>query len=275
MEAKHNIEVTPLAPAIGAEVSGIDLGESLSDEVVNALERAWMKHLVLFFRDQTLSIEQLSAFGAQFGVLHIHPQGDMEHHPGVIKIHTDGNSKTYAGRGWHSDVSCDKEPPLGSILHLHTIPDSGGDTIFSNMYAAFEALSQPMKVLVSALRALHSGEQNYRDYFGNRPEELRDGCFPETIHPVVRTHPVTGRKALYVNEIFTHHIVDVEPAESDMLLEFLYAHARAPRFQCRFRWSTNAIAMWDNRCTQHMALWDYFPDIRSGYRVTVAGDTPA
>lgn len=274
MENTSNIEIRPLTLALGAEVRGIDLARSLSQEDVQTLERAWMDHLVLFFRDQSLDIEQLRAFGERFGTLHIHPQGDIESHPGVIKIHTDGNSKTYAGRGWHSDVSCDEEPPLGSILHLHTVPDSGGDTIFSNMYAAFEALSQPMQALVSELRALHSGEKNYRLYFGNQPEELRDGRYPEAVHPMVRTHPVTGRKALYINEIFTDHIVDVERAESDMLLEFLYGHARAPRFQCRFRWSTNAIAMWDNRCTQHMALWDYFPGVRSGFRVTIGGDVP-
>ena len=268
------LQITPLAPAIGAEVTGVDLAKPLADEDLRGLEQAWMKHLVLFFRDQAVDLDQLVAFGQRFGKLHIHPQGDVEGHPGVIEIHTDANSKVYAGRRWHTDVSCDEEPPLGSILHLHAIPASGGDTLFANMYAAYETLSAPMKKLLSGLQALHSGVHVYRDYFGTTLEELRDGSYPEAVHPVVRTHPVTGQKSLYVNEGFTVRIVDVEPAESEMLLEFLYQHVRAPRFHCRFRWSENAIAMWDNRCTQHLALWDYFPETRSGHRVTVAGSKP-
>ena len=268
------IKVSPLSPAIGAEISGIDLSTALTDPELQLLKEAWMTHLVLFFRDQPLSVEQLSAFGRQFGELHIHPQGDMDGHPGVIKIHTDASSKIYAGRDWHTDVSCDETPPLGSILHLHVVPSSGGDTLFANMYAAYEALSAPMQTWLCELKALHSGVRNYRDYFGTKLDELRDETYPEAVHPIVRTHPVTGCKALYVNEIFTDHIVGLEPGESEMLLQFLYEHVRAPRFQCRFQWSENAIAMWDNRCTQHMALWDYFPQTRSGHRATVAGDIP-
>ena len=270
----NSLAIEPVTPSIGAEVRGVDLGESLDDATVQALHDAWMQHLVLFFRDQVLEIGQLQALGRRFGELHVHPQGDLEGYPGILELHTDASSKVYAGRAWHSDVSCDEEPPAGSILHLHEVPESGGDTLFANAHAAYEALSEPMQALLASLRALHSGVATYRDYFGTKPEETRDGDFPEAVHPVVRTHPVTGRKGLFVNELFTKHIVDLDPPESQTLLDFLYRHIGEARFQCRFRWRNNSVAMWDNRCVQHLAMWDYYPQTRSGHRATIAGDRP-
>ena len=177
------------------------------------------------------------------------------------------------GEGWHSDVSCDVEPPMGSILYIRQCPPRGGDTLFANMYAAYEALSDRMKAYLDGLTALHDGEQTYRGLYANygvadRPE------YPRAEHPVVRTHPVTGKKALYVNRGFTRFIVGIPRDESDAMLAYLYQHAENPLFQCRFRWTENAIAFWDNRCAQHRAMWDYWPHTRSGTRVTVKGERP-
>ena len=270
-----NLQLEPLTPTIGAEVHGTDLREPLTPDQAVAIEAALAEYLVLFFRDQALNLEQLSAFGHSFGSPHTHPaQPDLEGYPGIMEIRTDAASKTYAGRAWHSDVTCDAEPPLGSILHLQQVPESGGDTLFANMYAAYEALSGPLRNLLMGLTALHESEHNFRGYFGAADADLRDGGFPANVHPVVRTHPVTGRKALFVNETFTTRIVELAPAESRALLDLLYRHIAQPRFHCRFRWSANAIAFWDNRCAQHLALWDYYPATRAGHRFTICGDKP-
>jgi taurine dioxygenase len=176
---------------------------------------------------------------------------------------------------WHSDVSCDAEPPMGSILHLHTIPASGGDTMFASMYAAHDALSDPVKDFIGGLSAWHESAHVHRDRLGHKGT-LRDGddSYPVSLHPVVRTHPVTGRKALFVNENFTTRIDGLKPRESEALLKMLYDHIATPEFHCRFAWREKSVAFWDNRCAQHRVVWDYFPAVRHGYRVTVAGDKP-
>ncbi len=269
------IEIAPVTPVIGAEVRGVDLTRPLDDATVQALRHALDEHLVLFFRDQALDLDQLSAFGHRFGAPHTHPAfPDLEGYPGVLEIHTDAESKTYSGRAWHSDVSCDAEPPMGSILHLHEVPETGGDTLFANMYAAYEALSAPLGDWLRGLTAAHVSEANFRGYFGVADEDLRDDTLPVSEHPVVRTHPATGRKALFVSEIFTSHIVGLAPAESRAVLDLLFAQVRQPRFHCRFQWRKNSLAFWDNRWSQHMAIWDYHPQTRSGHRFTIAGDRP-
>ena len=273
--SSNSLRFEPLSPIIGAQVQGIDLGAPMTEATFDALHEGWMRHHVLFFRDQPLDIEQLKAFGRRFGELHIHPMGDVEGHPGVTAIYADANSTTFSGRNWHSDVSCDELPPSASILHLHIVPDVGGDTIFGNMYAAYDALSPTFAGFLDGLEARHSGRQRYEDYFGADEDASRDGKFPEAVHPVVRSHPVTGRKALYVNPVFTSHMVGMEPEESAAILGFLYRHIALPDFQCRFRWRQNSVAMWDNRCVVHAAIPDYLPQTRSGYRVTVVGDRPA
>jgi taurine dioxygenase len=172
-------------------------------------------------------------------------------------------------------VSCDPEPPLGSILHLHTVPPNGaGDTLFASMYAAYEALSPRLKSYLEGLTALHAGERNYRRNNRLRGIDDRGRVFPWANHPVVRTHPVTGRKALYVNRVFTYRINEVPEPESDAILDYLYRHAERPEFQVRFQWKPNSVAFWDNRAVQHLAVWDYFPQVRSGNRVTIKGDRP-
>ena len=267
------IHIDPTSPVIGAEVSGVDLAAPLAPEVVDALHGALMTHLVLFFRDQTLSFDQHKAFGRLFGDLHIHPAAPKDgDHPEILVVHGDGTVKFVPGELWHSDVSCDVQPPLGSILRIEQVPMSGGDTLFASMYAAYEALSDHMQRLLGELTAVHEGQQYYVGRYG--AGHLRDGGYPSAEHPALRTHPVTGRQALYVNEGFTTGFKELKPAESDAVLALLLKHCAAPEFQCRFRWRRNSVAFWDNRCTQHHAIWDYYPQTRHGYRVTIQGDRP-
>ena len=266
----HSIEVETSSPVIGATVHGVNLGESLSDETIKDIHDAWMKHQVLFFRDQHMSPQQHLEFGRHFGKLHIHPAAPYAcNDPALMVIHTDKDSFRNNGSGWHSDVSADEEPPLGSILHIHKTPPLGGDTLFASMYAAFEALSDPIKDLLCKLEARHVS-----DYTGQYGDHKPQRSFPAAVHPVIRTHPITGKRALFVNSGFTRRIMGVSRQESDALLQLLFKHVENPAFQCRFAWEPNSVAMWDNRCVQHMAIWDYYPESRSGFRVTVQGDRP-
>ncbi len=269
------LEVEPVTPVIGAQVRGVDLARPLGEPAFAALKAAWERHHVLFFRDQALTPASLQTLGRRFGPLHVHPQGDIAGHEGILAVHTDGSSKTYSGSKWHADVTCDREPPAASILHLGTVPSSGGDTLFSSVLAAYDALSAPMKRFLGGLTAVHGGARQYGGYFGTRVEETRDGAFPEAVHPVIALHPATGRKAIYVNETFTESIVELAEAESRTVLRFLWSHIAQPRFQCRFRWQAGSVALWDNRAAQHLAIWDYWPETRSGHRVTIRGAPPA
>lgn len=270
MRSTGHLEVEPLSPVIGAIVHGVDLTEPLGDATFQAIHDAWMKHLVLFFRDQPISPQRHLEFGRRFGELHIHPAAPYAlDNPELMVIHTDKGSKRQNGSAWHSDVSADEEPPLGSILHLHHVPPAGGDTLFANMYAAYEALSKPIQGLLNELEASHVS-----DYTGQYGDHQPQRAFPSAVHPVVRTHPITGRQALFVNSGFTRRILGVSRAESDALLEMLFKHVTNPTFQCRFQWHPHSIAMWDNRCVQHLAIWDYHPESRSGIRVTIKGDKP-
>jgi len=270
------LQVNPVTPRIGAEVLGIDLTATLSNHQVEELHTALAEHQVLFFRDQRLSLEQHKTLGRHFGELHIHPNTPgPEGHPEVLPIHADNNSKRIAGENWHSDVSCDIEPPLGSILHLHTVPPSGGDTIFASQHAAYEALTPAFQTFLAGLTATHSGDRSYRRTNRLLGINDRDRVFPEAVHPVVRTHPVTKRKALFVNEGFTTRINELSEEESRAVLDFLYVHSTKPAFQVRFHWQPHSVAFWDNRAVQHIAMWDYFPQVRSGYRVTIKGDRPS
>ena len=269
------ISVLPLTPAIGAEVLGVDLNQDLARPDFETIHQALTKHQVIFFRDQHLSVDRHVAFGRLFGELAVHPNDPgLSGHPEVMIIHADAKSKRVAGERWHSDVSCDPEPPMGSILHLHTVPPMGGDTMFASMYAAYDALSEPMRVWLATLQAEHDGAPYYRSVNAIIGRDDGGRTYPKAIHPVIRTHPVSGRKSIFVNEMFTTRIVGLSRDESDAVLSFLFRHVQRTEFQCRFRWAANSIAFWDNRCTQHMAIWDYFPATRSGYRVTVQGEKP-
>jgi len=267
------LELRRTTPKCGAEVSGIDLSQPLDDACIAELRRALAEHGVLFFRDQRMTPEQQKAFGRRFGELHLHPAWPrlLEGHPEIMEIYADADSKRIAGEDWHSDVSCDPEPPLGTILYMLEVPSVGGDTLFASMYAAYEALSSPMKRLLEGMTALHDGETTYR----GRYEGMKEAAsYPAAEHPVIRSHPVSGRKALFVNRIFTRRILQLEKHESDAVLEMLFRHIETPEFQCRFRWQPGSVAFWDNRCVQHHALWDYYPQRRRGLRVTIKGDRP-
>jgi len=269
----ETITIDKLTPLIGAEIGGVDLGAP-SNRQMDEIHRALAENLVIFFRDQTLSQQQHLDFGRRFGELHLHPAAPSEPiHPALMIIKADKDSPRANGEGWHSDVSCDEEPPMGSILYIKECPPAGGDTLFANMYAAYDALSDRMKAYLEGLTAVHDGEQNYRGTYANFGIADKPS-YPRAEHPVVRTHPVTGRKALYVNKGFTRRILGVPRDESDGVLAYLFEHMANPLFQCRFRWRANSVAFWDNRCAQHRAMWDYWPHSRYGNRVTVKGARP-
>lgn len=269
----ETIRLDKLTPIIGAEISGVDLAGP-SNRQMDEIHRALAENLVVFFRDQHLTPEQHLAFGRQFGELHVHPAAPSEPgHPELMVIKADRNSSRANGEGWHSDVSCDEEPPMGSILYIKECPPQGGDTLFASMYAAYEALSDRMRAYLEGLTAVHDGEHVYRGLYSDIGVADKPS-YPRAEHPVVRTHPVTGRKALYVNRGFTTRINGIPRDESDGILRYLFEHMENPLFQCRFRWTENAVAFWDNRCTQHRAMWDYWPHTRYGNRVTVRGERP-
>jgi taurine dioxygenase len=267
-------ELTKLTPLCGAELRGIDLARPLEERAVKALEGALAEHCVLFFRDQAMTPEQQKTLGRRFGELHLHPAWPrlVPGHPEIMEIYADDKSKRVAGEDWHSDVSCDPEPPLGTILYMLEVPPVGGDTLFANMYAAWESLSAPMRHMLEGMTALHDGEYVYRGRYEGAAEEGK--VYPRSEHPVVRTHPVSRRKALFVNRTFTTRIVQLAKHESDAVLAMLFEHLERPEFQCRFRWQPGSVAFWDNRCAQHHAMWDYYPQRRRGLRVTIKGDAP-
>jgi taurine dioxygenase len=271
--AYQAIRVEKLTPIIGADVHGVDLSQPLDERTLKEVHEALTENQVIFFRDQHLTVDQHKAFGRLFGELVVHPAAPrlVDGHPEILVIHADEKSKHVAGEEWHTDVSCDPEPPMGSMLYMHELPPVGGDTLFASMYAAYDALSEPMKRFLEPLTAMHEGEHVYRGRYGI---DETGTVYPKAEHPVVRTHPVSGRKALYVNRGFTTKIVPLKRPESDALLQFLYRHIEVPEFQCRFRWQVNSMAFWDNRCVQHHAMWDYYPQRRHGHRVTIKGDTP-
>ena len=264
------MEIEDLTPRIGGIVHGVDLTQPLGESDFADLHAAWMDRLVLFFRNQPMTPAQHLALGERFGELHIHPAAPFAaNNPALMMIHTDKDSHRNNGESWHSDVSADAEPPMASILHIHKTPPAGGDTLWANMYDAFDALSDTFKSLLSPLSAVHAAD--YSGFYGDHSPQREN---PRAVHPVIRTHPVTGRQALFVNGGFTRHIKGVTRGESDALLRYLFEHIKNPNFHCRFQWEPDSVAIWDNRCTQHMAVWDYYPETRSGIRVTVKGDAP-
>ncbi len=273
--------VEPLTGALGAEIAGIDLARGLDAQQFTALRRAWNEHLVLVFRDQDLDPEAQTAVARQFGELHIHPYVEgLPDHPEVIEIVKEPEEANAWGAGWHSDVSFEERPSLGSLLHAKEIPPFGGDTLFANMELAYETLPAETKERIAGLTAIHrSGKpERYADsYRSMRP---RQNDARRTSHPVVRTHPETGRKILFVNPIFTERIEDLEEAEAKPLLAGLLAHATRPEFTCRVRWAAKTVVLWDNRSVLHNAMTDFFAARgNTGYRrvmhrVTIEGDRP-
>lgn len=256
---------------IGTELSGVALRQ-LDQAGADELARLVAERGVLFFRDQPMTLAEQVDVGRRLGELHIHPAAKApEGYPEVLLIHTDANSTYTAGDGWHTDVSCDERPPGLSMLRIEQTPPVGGDTVWASMYEAYDTLSPTMQAFLCTLTAEHRGDLAYRGRYGY--EDGRN--YPVSEHPVVRTHPLTGRKALYVNSGFTARIKGLRGRESAALLQFLFDHiAYGVPFQVRFNWEPNSVAIWDNRCVQHHASWDYYPETRHGYRVTTRGEVP-
>lgn len=273
MSIEH-FELRRVTPHCGAEVRGLDLSRELDPAQVQSLHAALAEHCVLFFENQELTPAQQKRLGECFGELHFHPAWPrtVPGHPEVMELFTDENSHYIAGEQWHSDVSCDVEPPLGTILYMLETPPVGGDTLFASMYAALETLSDRMQRFLEGLTAIHDGEPFYRGRYDGVDEERK--TYPRAEHPVIRTHPVSGKQALFVNRIFTTRIVQLSELESRGVLSVLFEHLEQPEFQCRYRWNPGSVAIWDNRCAQHHAIWDYYPHRRRGLRVTIKGDRP-
>ena len=271
------IKIQKYSPNLGAIITGVDLSKEINEDQFKDIHKAFLDNQVLFFQNQSeISPENHIKLGRCFGDLHIHPAAPkMKNYPEIFEINTDKNSKIANGaEDFHSDVSCDKEPPLGTMLQLHTLPECGGDTMFANMYMAYEALSHPMQKFLSSLKASHESEHFYKGRYKNENNGEVVKEYPSAIHPVIRTHPETGKKAIFVNKFFTTRIEELEPQESKSVLDFLFTHIEKTEFQIRYRWNKNDMAFWDNRCTIHKALWDYFPHERKGRRITIKGDIP-
>jgi taurine dioxygenase len=265
-------EARRMSPAIGAELIGADLTKP-TDTLVSEVRAALLRYQVVFFRDQDITRAQHLAFARKFGALEIHPatpkeQPDRE----VLRIAHGPNSRGVEN-SWHSDVTWREEPSLGSILRAIELPAVGGDTLFSNMVMAYEDLDADLKERLCQMTAVHDIARVFAKRLNKDVSELH-AKFPPQEHPVIRTHPETGQRGLYVNTAFTDHIKGMDRKESDELLKYLYSRAAIPEYQCRFRWAPGSLAFWDNRACQHYAASDYFPNVRIMERVTIAGDKP-
>lgn len=261
----------PLTPKLGSEITGLNLA-TLSDSDAQSIKELFLERMVLVFRDQELTPEEHKDFGRRFGTLHSHPSKRMlgaGGDPEIFQVKATPTSKHANGEAWHNDLSCEVEPPLGSALYMRELPSVGGDTLFANMYEAYASLSEPIQELLHTLTAFHDGRKDLANY-GVSLKAGQD--YPRATHPVVPFHPETGRRVLFVNPSFTVRIEELEGKESEALLNFLYELVpNQPRFHCRVRWAPGTLVFWDNRCLQHHAIWDYYPETRCGDRVTIQG----
>ncbi len=268
------IDIVPVTATIGAEVRGIDLRDELDDSTVDTIRKALLDHLVLFFREQHIDDAQHLAFALRFGPLHVSPLSTRYQDNDAVVVLDQVHPKGEGADVWHSDNTFLADPPMGSLLRAVQLPAVGGDTCFANMYAAYDALSEPMRAFVDSLTAVHDITKVMRKAIedGHTTLDLaamQQKC-PPVVHRVAVTHPETGRKALFVNRNSTSHIVGVSERENEMLMPFLCDHVRAPEFQCRFHWERDSLAFWDNRSVQHNAVPDYY-ERRVMRRVTIAG----
>ena len=273
----NKIVIKPYSPNFGGIVTGVDLSKEISDQELGFLKDAFNLYQVLFFQEQSEIPPHLQVkLGKSFGPLHVHPAAPtMDGHPEIFFFFFHKDSKISNGtENFHSDVSCDIEPPLGTMLQLHILPECGGDTMFVDMYSAYNNLSKPMKSFLGSLSAWHESEHIYKGRYAERGVSNDDISYPSSLHPMIRTHPETKRKALFVNRSFTTRIEGLTKEESNNLLKFLFDHSEQIAFQIRYRWNKNDMAFWDNRCALHKAIWDYHPMERKGRRVTIKGDRP-
>jgi taurine dioxygenase len=271
-------EVDPIGPTLGAEIRGLDLRQPLSAETFRAFETVLIEYKVIYLRDQPITTAQHVALGRRFGELEVHPFRPEGEFPEIMVLDNHKDNPVLSTDVWHSDTTFRECPTRYSILRCLEIPRTGGDTLWADMCAAYDGLSAPLKNMVDGLEAVHDFK-NFRALFTNSEQDRQrlrqmEALYPNPTHPVVRTHPVTGRKALYVNRQFTLRITGLKERESQALLELLYEQAQVPEYQFRLRWKPHTIALWDNRSTQHYAANDYYPNRRHMERVAVIGDRP-
>lgn len=275
------IEIRPIAGGCGAEIGGVDIAGDLDDGVIAEIRQALNEHAVIFFRDQEFDAEQQKAFARRFSTIFVHPNyKGMQADDEIQMIYREPGDKHIVGEDWHADTTMMAEPPLGAILYALEVPPYGGDTLFSSQYLAYDTLSDGMKAMLKGLRAVHSdrlvaGPAGNRNQY--RATKVRgDDSWRETInlHPVVRTHPETGRKLLNVNKSYTVGFEGMTEDESRPLLDYLFEHGNRPEFTCRFRWEKGSVAFWDNRAVKHLAIHDAGPYRRVMRRVQLAGDKP-
>ena len=277
----NSIEVRPIAGTIGAEVHGVDVSRDLDDATIGDIRKALLDHCVIFFRDQKLDVERHKAFTRRFGEIFIHPNyKGTQADPEIVEITRLPGDTKIVGEEWHADTTMVAEPPMGAILYAKEVPPYGGDTVFANQYLAYESLSDGMKTMLAPLRALHSDRKvagPQANMNAKRSTKVReDADWRETVssHPVVVTHPETGRKLLYVNHSYTYCFEGMTEAESKPLLNFLLDHGHRPEITCRFRWETGSIAFWDNRVCKHLAIHDAGPFRRMMRRTQICGTRP-
>jgi len=275
------IAVEPVAGGCGAEIDGVRIGDELDDAAIAEIRAALNEHCVVFFRDQAFDAAQHKAFARRFGEIFVHPNyRGMQEDDEIVMIRREPGDRHIVGEDWHADTTMMEEPPMGAILYAIEVPPYGGDTLFSNQYLAYETLSEGMKRVLAGLRAVHTdrkvaGPAANRNAY--RAAKVRQGPdWRETVncHPVVRTHPETGRKLLNVNAAYTVGFEGMTEEESQPLLDYLLAHGNRPEFTCRFRWQPGSVAFWDNRAVKHLAINDAGPHLRVMRRVQIAGDRP-
>ena len=280
MRKYTQITATPLSSAIGAEIGNVDISKDLSSTVITEIRSALLENLVIFFRDQDLSNpERHKMFTKYFGDLFIHPNFNLgQNNPEMVYLTRKPGDTAAAGERWHADTTMMKNPPMGAILFALEVPDWGGDTLFANQYMAFENLSPGMKKLLMNLKAVHNDSRvagpavSLNSKRATKVREDDDWTLTENSHPVIRMHPETHKKCLFVNSIYVHHFEGMSIEESQDLLEFLYKESTRPEYSCRFRWKNNSVAFWDNRCVQHLAIHDNHSATRKMQRTQIIGD---
>ena len=282
LEREYNgqeIEVKRLTPSFGGEIYGIDLKQPLDLDICRQIEAEVIEHKVILARDQFLDLHQHMEFGQMLGTLEIHPFTENHpDHPEVIMLEYDADRPPGGADQWHADATFREKPTKYTTLRCEVAPEIGGDTVFSNMVAAYEGLSDHIKLLIDGLEAVHD-YPHHRAKFVNSEKGRKhlvemEKKYPNPTHPVVRSHPITGDKAIYVNPAFTHHIVGMGPNESRAILDLLFEQAKLPEYQFRVRWMPGTITMWDNASVQHYASNDFYPNVRKMYRVSIEGDRP-
>lgn len=281
----QRIQVVPLAGSLGAEIGSVDL-RRMDDAEFAEIHRAWLRHQVIYFRGQTMTPDEHLDFARRWGEIHIHPfNAPMEGYPEILQILKTEAATRNNGNRWHSDQMYTAAPAKATILLAREMPPYGGDTMFSNLYLAYETLSDGMKEMLSGLKGVHNGNSSKNFLGGSRAAQAKMGLIPTpqkdpdpdvqtvSVHPIIRTHPETGRKALYIGS-HTERFDGMTDDESKPLLDYLMAHTSRPEFICRVRWEVGTLTMWDNRCCQHYALNDYQGQRRCVHKITVKGDTP-